>query len=456
MHAKRTQKVQSQSFDLLSTNPQELEDASNVGPEQPIPRGHARRGTNTATTPLPLELRSTRSRALDADRAIDQVGPRSSFTEFMASARKVNTKSPPPSALHQEIAIATTLAPYIASALTPAEETQRLEESLAELRRQLREQQQAQQIREEALTVIIDGLQRDKEVIEISPTPSVQPQTSHSAITADVIEISSSAEHEEMRSITANLPSSVERQYGQIEDQSLCALLLAGARDYQDRFQSSQELPATKFTAKCRRCGRNHEYSDNLCTEIFTTEGLDCTPLNSREHSDRIMKKMLYQQPRPLTPTVSTIAATESPIPDGLLDLFKARMRQVAAKEEQPVNPEYARMMADVNYARDIERRRQGLPSAALATSRHDLLAPTMTLRDKKPPSILKVEKTPVKVTIAEVLAKEASIISAAQARIAAIQANPAKPATGKTNRCTHRRTNWSIQDYRVRASQRR
>ena len=85
-------------------------------------------------------------------------------------------------------------------------------------------------------------------------------------------------------------------------------------------------------------------------------------------------------------------------------------------------------MMADVNYARDIERRRQGLPSAALATSRHDLLAPTMTLRDKKPPSILKVEKTPVKVTIAEVLAKEASIISAAQARIAAIQANPAKP----------------------------
>ena len=91
---------------------------------------------------------------------------------------------------------------------------------------------------------------------------------------------------------------------------------------------------------------------------------------------------MLYQQPRPLTPTVSTIA-TESPIPDGLLDLFKARMRQVAAREEhKPVDPEYARIMADVNYARDIERRRQGLQSAALSSSRHDLLAPTMTLRD--------------------------------------------------------------------------
>jgi len=99
-------------------------------------------------------------------------------------------------------------------------------------------------------------------------------------------------------------------------------------------------------------------------------------------------------------------------------------MRQVAAKEEhKPVDPEYARMMADVDYARDIERRRQGLPSAALSTSRHDLLAPTMTLRDRKPPSIVKAKKTPV--TIAEVLAKEARIISAAQARIAAIQANP-------------------------------
>ncbi len=102
MHANRTKKVQSQSFkDLLSTNPKELEETSNVEPEEPIPRGHARRGTTTATTPLPLELRSTRSRTLDADLTIDQVGPRSSFTEFMASARKVNRKSPLPSALHQ-------------------------------------------------------------------------------------------------------------------------------------------------------------------------------------------------------------------------------------------------------------------------------------------------------------------------------------------------------------------